>query len=309
MLSVATIMSPGTGPALPASLLSDLAGILKSDCKPVPLHETEAADIPFSCNRGQDLQAVRQALLRHVDGLPIDIVVQPQAHRRKKLLIADMDSTMIGQECIDELAAEVGVKEQVSAITERAMAGAIDFEPALRERVALLAGLPETIVQTVIDARIRLNPGSRTLVQTMRRNGAYCALVSGGFTAFTATIADRIGFHENRANVLVAKDGYFTGAVEDPILGRDAKRERLAALCSQQEIELQDTIAVGDGANDLDMVTAAGLGIAYHAKPALIKEADASIGHCDLTALLYAQGYLHTDFVEAEKNGRSTRLS
>lgn len=293
-------MSPGTGPALSASLLSDLAGILKSDCKPVLLHETDAADILFTCDQEQDLRTIRRALLRHVDGLPVDIVVQRQAHRRKKLLIADMDSTMIGQECIDELAAEVGVKEQVSAITERAMAGEIDFEPALRERVALLAGLPETIVQNVIDARIKLNPGARTLVQTMRRNGAYCALVSGGFTAFTATIADRIGFHENRANVLVVRDGHFTGTVENPILGRNAKRERLAALCDQRRIGLEESIAVGDGANDLDMVTAAGLGIAYHAKPALIREADASIAHCDLTALLYAQGYQYADFVDAE---------
>lgn len=290
-------MSPVTGPALSGSLLSDLAGILKSDCKPVPLHETAATDILFDSEPGQDLLAVRNVLLRHVDGLPIDIVVQPRAHRRKKLLIADMDSTMIGQECIDELAAEVGVKDQVSAITERAMAGEIAFEPALRERVALLAGLSETIVQNVIDARINLNPGSRALVQTMRHNGAYCALVSGGFTAFTATIADRIGFHENRANVLIVKDGHFTGTVEDPILGRDAKRERLAALCDRQAIGLEDAIAVGDGANDLDMVTAAGLGIAYHAKPALVREADASIDHCDLTALLYAQGYTRSDFV------------
>lgn len=278
------------------SLLSDLAGLLKSDCTPVPLHETDAADIVFECEAGRQMAEVRQVLLRHLDGLPVDIVVQSHGHRRKKLLIADMDSTMIGQECIDELAAEVGVKDQVSSITERAMAGEIEFEPALRERVALLAGLPETIVQKVIDARISLNPGSRTLVQTMRRNGAYCALVSGGFTAFTTIIANRIGFHENRANVLTVQDGHFTGTVEKPILGRDAKRQRLARLCDQEAIAMEDTIAVGDGANDLDMVTAAGLGIAYHAKPALVRDADASIDHCDLTALLYAQGYCRSEF-------------
>lgn len=240
---------------------------------------------------------MRAALDQRLMSLPVDYVLQTRENRRKRLLIADMDSTMIGQECIDELAGEVGLKDQVSAITERAMRGEIQFEPALRERVALLAGLSETIVGQVIEHRITLTPGARTLVQTMRRDGAHCALVSGGFTAFTKIIADKIGFHENSANSLTAENGLFTGTVAEPILGREAKRERLQAMCVEKSLDLADTLAVGDGANDLDMVTIAGLGIAYHAKPALIDGADAAIRFCDLTALLFAQGYSVGEFV------------
>ena len=235
---------------------------------------------------------------RELNALRIDFIVQHCKNRRKKLLIADMDSTMIGQECIDELAAEAGFRQTVSAITERAMRGEIDFAPALRERAALLAGLNQTIVGSVIRSRITLTPGARAVVRTMRKNGAYCALVSGGFTAFAKIIAEMIGFDEYRANVLKVQDGRFTGTLKEPVLGRSAKYRRLCALCRQRSIRLDQTLAVGDGANDLDMVTAAGLGVAYHAKPALGEQADAVLKHCDLTALLYAQGYRADEFID-----------
>ncbi|MEM1046430.1 MAG: phosphoserine phosphatase SerB [Pseudomonadota bacterium] len=270
--------------------------MLKSDRDPVWLAPDEAADIRFETDETA-LGPVRDRLLAAIGAQEIDIVVQPERDRRKALLIADMDSTMIGQECIDELAGEIGVKDRVAAITERAMRGEMAFEPALRERVSLLAGLDKGVVDRVIDTRIDLTQGARTLVGTMRSAGAYCALVSGGFTAFTSVIAERIGFHENRANILEESNGRFTGTVREPILGRSAKRDRLLALCSERGIALEQTLAVGDGANDLDMVETAGLGIAYHAKPALVAGADAAIRHGDLTALLYAQGYRRDEFI------------
>lgn len=290
-------MTPKSSGALSDTLISDLGKILNLQSQPIWLADGEAVDIQFESNGAAALSPMRAALDQRLMSLPVDYVLQTRENRRKRLLIADMDSTMIGQECIDELAGEVGLKDQVSAITERAMRGEIQFEPALRERVALLAGLSETIVGQVIEHRITLTPGARTLVQTMRRDGAHCALVSGGFTAFTKIIADKIGFHENSANSLTAENGLFTGTVAEPILGREAKRERLQAMCVEKSLDLADTLAVGDGANDLDMVTIAGLGIAYHAKPALIDGADAAIRFCDLTALLFAQGYSVGEFV------------
>ncbi|MXN63562.1 phosphoserine phosphatase SerB [Stappia sp. GBMRC 2046] len=227
---------------------------------------------------------------------PIDVFAQTGAARRKRLLIADMDSTMIGQECIDELAAELGLKDRIAAITERAMRGEIEFEPALRERVALLAGLEASVIASVIENRITLTPGARTLVATMRANGAYCALVSGGFTAFTTHIAAEIGFDENRANTLLTDDGRLTGKVAEPILGRDAKRARLQELAGEKGLDLDETLAVGDGANDLAMIELAGLGVAYHAKPRVAEQADARIDFGDLTALLYLQGYSVGEF-------------
>ncbi|MBO6508116.1 MAG: phosphoserine phosphatase SerB, partial [Roseibium sp.] len=211
--------------------------------------------------------------------------------------IADMDSTMIRQECIDELAAELGLKDKISDITERAMRGEIEFEPALRERVALLSGLPVSSVETVLSSRITLMPGGRTLIQTMKANGAYCALVSGGFTHFTQAIANMIGFDENQANTLLEDNGKLSGKVAEPILGRDAKRARLEFLVAEKGLEFEETLAVGDGANDLAMIERAGAGVAYRAKPAVAEVADFRVDHGDLTALLYLQGYAERDFV------------
>ncbi|WP_246206500.1 phosphoserine phosphatase SerB [Propylenella binzhouense] len=252
----------------------------------------EACDIGVAGERATILDAARRALA----GAPVDLAVLPAENRRKKLLLADMDSTLIGQECIDELADVVGVGSHVAAITERAMRGEIAFEPALRERVSLLAGLSRNVVERVLAERITLNPGGRTLVQTMRKAGAHTALVSGGFTVFTGPIAERLGFHVNRANTLILDGEIFTGHVAEPILGREAKEATLRELAAELGIGLADVIAVGDGANDLGMVRAAGLGVAYHAKPALRAEADAAIDHGDLSALLFLQGYRRDEF-------------
>ncbi|QDL90698.1 phosphoserine phosphatase SerB [Paroceanicella profunda] len=220
----------------------------------------------------------------------IDFNIIPAAGREKRLLIADMDSTMIPVECIDEIADFAGVKPQVSDITERAMRGELDFEAALCARVALLKGLPESVLEETYRTRISLNPGARTLVRTMAARGAMTALVSGGFTYFTERVAAEAGFAVHQANTLIFEDGKLTGAVKLPILGREAKREALLKLCSEAGITPAEAIAVGDGANDLAMVELAGLGVAYKAKPALAEEADARITHGDLTALLSLQG-------------------
>jgi phosphoserine phosphatase len=225
------------------------------------------------------------------------VVVQPLTTRRKRLFVADMDSTMIGQECIDELAGYAGLKAHVAAITERAMRGEIAFEPALRERVALLKGLPVVVIEEVIEKRIALTPGGRTLVATMRANGALTCLVSGGFTLFTSRVAAMIGFDEQRGNTLIVEDGKLAGRVAEPILGRDAKLATLVELRDRFALTPQDTLAAGDGANDIPMLEAAGLGVAYHAKPLVAEAAHARIDHGDLTALLYCQGYTRTEFV------------
>ncbi|HVK41046.1 MAG: serB [Phenylobacterium sp.] len=228
---------------------------------------------------------------------PVDVCVQPWNGRRKRLLIADMDSTIIGCECIDELADFAGVKAQVSAITERAMRGELDFEGALRERVAMLKGLPLSALQQAYDERVRLNPGARTLVRTMAEHGARCALVSGGFTFFTSRVAQAAGFHLDRANILHHDDHGLSGTVGEPILGREAKLASLQDQALAAGIELSETLAVGDGANDLGMIEAAGLGVAYRAKPIVSAQADAKVDHADLTALLYFQGYRADEFV------------
>lgn len=227
----------------------------------------------------------------------IDIAIQDQETRRKKLLIADMDSTMIQQECIDELAEEVGLREHIAGITARAMNGEIAFEPALRERVALLKGLPVSIIDQVIANRITLTPGGRELIATMKKHGAYTALVSGGFTSFTAQIAAMLGFDENRANILLDDGTSLTGEVSEPILGADAKKNSLDEICTMLGISAQQAMAVGDGANDLPMIKHAGSGVALHAKPSVAAQARLRIDHGDLTALLYLQGYRKTDFV------------
>jgi phosphoserine phosphatase len=229
--------------------------------------------------------------------LPIDLVVQEQDGRRKRLLLADMDSTMIGQECVDELADMVGQKARVAAITERAMRGEIEFEPALRERVALLKDLPLSVVEEVIRDRITPTPGASALVRTMKVNGARTVLVSGGFTLFTEKVATMIGFDEHHANILEVRGGHLTGAVREPILGRQAKLSTLVETRDRLGLERRETLAAGDGANDLAMIREAGLGVAYRAKPAVASAARMRVDHGDLTALLYAQGYAVTDFV------------
>jgi phosphoserine phosphatase len=227
----------------------------------------------------------------------VDLVVQPHEGRRKKMLLADMDSTMIRQECIDELAAEAGVGPRVADITARAMNGELDFEEALIERVGLLKDLPVEIIDHVLDERITHMPGGYELVQTMKANGAYAALVSGGFTAFTARVAATLGFDENRANTLLAENGKLTGDVGRPILGKAAKVEALQEITARLGLTAADVLAVGDGANDLGMLKLAGTGVALHAKPTVQAECDVRINHGDLTALLFLQGYGRDEFV------------
>jgi phosphoserine phosphatase len=234
----------------------------------------------------QDLQALR-----------IDLAVQPAEGRRKRLLIADMDSTMIRQECIDELADEAGVGAHVAGITARAMNGELDFEAALRERVNLLKGLPESVIARVLRDRITLMPGGQVLLATMRAQGAHAALVSGGFTAFTAAIAARLGFRETRANTLLAEAGVLTGNVAEPILGKEAKLQALEEIAARLGISPAAAIAVGDGANDLPMLMRAGMGVALHAKPRVQESCALRVNHGDLTALLYLQGYAREAFL------------
>jgi phosphoserine phosphatase len=231
-----------------------------------------------------------------LQGLGIDLVVQRAEGRKKRLLIADMDSTMIQQECIDELADEAGVGAYVAGITARAMNGELDFEDALRERVGLLKGLPVAVIDRVIADRITLMPGGRELLATMRANGGYAALVSGGFTAFTARIAAVLGFDENRANTLLVDGDVLAGRVADPILGKQAKLDALLEITARLGVTPEDAIAVGDGANDLAMLNRAGAGVALHAKPSVAAQCDIRINHGDLTALLYLQGYARAEF-------------
>lgn len=226
----------------------------------------------------------------------VDMHLLPAGERRKRLLLADMDSTVIEQECIDELAAVAGLGREVSQITERAMNGDLDFNTALIERVALLKDLPTSIIAEVIRDRITIAKGALCLINTMRAHGAYCALVSGGFTDFTQVISARLGFHYHRANHLAREDDVLTGEVVPPILGRAAKVEAMVQLMAARQIGPEDVIAVGDGANDLDMLQRAGMGVALHAKPAVAAEAKIRIDHGDLTALLYLQGYAREEF-------------
>ncbi len=290
-------------PAGHADPLARLAMSAASACPdaawsaPVWLGPGEAVEIPFTAVDAAAAGRVRTHLAQIASGRPIDVCVVSADRRRKRLLIADMDSTIIEQECIDEMADVLGLKPQISAITERAMRGELAFEDALRARLGLLAGLDEAALQRVYEDRVTLMPGARTLIVTMRSNGAYAALVSGGFTFFTAQVASKVGFDENRANTLAMEGGKLTGAVEGPILGREAKLAALQELTAAKGIEPVDTLAVGDGANDLAMIKAAGLGVAYRAKPVVATEAHAAITHGDLTALLYLQGYRREEFL------------
>ncbi len=235
-------------------------------------------------------------LLVELRRLPIDAATVSFHNRRKRLLVADMDSTMIHQECIDELGKVAGAGERIAAITAKAMRGELDFEGALRERVALLAGLDESVIRTVLEERITLMPGGRTLIATMKAHGAYTALVSGGFTAFTSQVAAALGFDEHRANRLLVANGKLTGRVGEPILGQQAKLDSLKALAAGRGLDVADAIAVGDGANDLAMLSEAGLGVALHAKPHVQEGSLIRINHGDLTALLYLQGYRREQF-------------
>jgi len=263
---------------------------------PTWLAPETAADIAFSPDRGFDKRQTEADLRRAA--APLDIVIQPAAARRKRLFLADMDSTMIRQECIDELADRAGLKPKIAAITERAMRGEIAFEPALRERVALLKGLSAAVIDQVLKDNIELMPGGRTLIATMRKNGTHTCLVSGGFTHFTDVIAKRTGFDEVRANRLkLDPDDHLAGLVEEPIFGRDGKRDTLVELRGRLGLGHEETMAIGDGANDIDMIEEAGLGVAFHAKPKVAAAAPARIDHGDLTALLYVQGYRNADFV------------
>ncbi|MCA0399552.1 MAG: phosphoserine phosphatase SerB [Proteobacteria bacterium] len=285
---VATLVSAPAEPCL------DLAAIARAratlpEAEVAILSPSRAVDLHFIASEEADDHA--QALRAALAGLPVDLVVQPSARRRKKLFLADMDSTMIGQECIDELADAVGLKAHVSAITERAMRGEIAFEPALRERVALLKGLDASSVDRLITERITLTGGGKALVATMKAHGAYTALVSGGFTVFTGPISAMIGFDMHRSNLLDIADGKFTGIVHEPILGKEAKRESLIELRTRFNLAHEDSLAVGDGANDLAMLGEAGLGVAFHAKPIVAEAAHTRIDHGDLSALIYFQGY------------------
>jgi len=228
--------------------------------------------------------------------LPVDWALAPIASRRKKLLIADMDSTIINIECLDELADYAGLKAEIAAVTERAMKGELEFEPALRERVAKLKGLGLDALQRTYDERLALNPGAAGLVGTMAKHGARCLLVSGGFSFFTERVAAAAGFHDHRANVLLDDGAALTGAVREPVLGRAAKRDTLRSEASALGIAERDVMAIGDGANDLDMIKAAGLGVAYRAKPLVAAEADARIDHTSLETALFFQGYRREEF-------------
>src|SRR6516165_9180856 len=274
MSYVATLISAPQSPAVTETLATRVAEKLPQARLGNWLHPGVAIDIVFDDPPDKpgattDLLKKLTHELRGVIGpAPVDVVVQPLDGRRKKLLVADMDSTMIGQECIDELADYAGFKNRVAAITRRAMEGELAFAPALRERVALLKGLPNSTIDTVIAERIRLTPGGPALVQTMRKNGAYTCVVSGGFTAFMSHIAAAIGFDEYHANALLVDGaGRLTGEVAEPVLGREAKRDTLIALRERFRLDREDTLAVGDGANDIPMIEAAGLGVAFHAKP------------------------------------------
>ena len=294
MALVATLIAHPSNPVLTPALGEAAAAAVQASGL-YWLADGVACDIAL--RDGADTAAAEAALLSVIGQAPIDLVIQQAETRRKKFVIADMDSTMIGQECIDELADLVGLKDKVATITARAMNGEIAFEPALRERVALLKGLPISVVDDVIAQRITLTSGGPELIATMKAKGFYSALVSGGFTVFTSRIAATLGFDENRANILLEKDGYLTGEVAEPILGKQAKVDALTQISAKLGISTDDVMAVGDGANDLGMLDLAGSGVALHAKPAVAAQAKMRIDHADLTALLYIQGYRKTDFV------------
>ena len=295
MLYAITLAAPPDAVFLPVSMVVHALSPLGARMVDQYVLSDKAIDVIVEAppDRVPGFRTALRAALQH---FPLDVCVQPLAGRRRKLLIADMDSTIIGCECLDEMADFAGVKDEVAAITERAMRGELQFEAALRERVRMIAGLPMADLERCYDERVRLNPGARTLVRTMAADGARCVLVSGGFTFFAAKVAAEAGFEAARANWLKEEDGRLTGEVGEPILGREAKLQALNEETAALGLTAVDAIAVGDGANDLAMIEAAGLGVAYRAKPIVAEQADARVDHCDLTALLYFQGYRDEDF-------------
>ncbi|WP_299296185.1 phosphoserine phosphatase SerB [uncultured Tateyamaria sp.] len=288
---VCTLLTDPSNPALDPALIDNLRNAWGGgDVQWLAVDEAAA----FALERVPDNQ---WEVWSDLQALGVDLVVLPAEGRRKKMLLADMDSTMIQQECIDELADVAGVGARVKDITARAMNGELDFEAAIRERVGLLADLPEAVIGQVLETRITLMPGGPALLATMKAHGAYAALVSGGFTAFTAAVAAKLGFDENRANTLVTDNGVLTGEVGVPILGQQAKVDALEEITARLGIAQADVLAVGDGANDLGMLGRAGMGVALHAKPAVAAQCDVRVNFGDLTALLYLQGYAKSEFV------------
>ncbi len=288
---VATLLTAPTAPSLEPALVESLRNAWGGN-DAVWLSPDEAAE--FTLDRAPSNAA---DVWQSCQDMGVDLVIQPVEGRRKKMLLADMDSTMIQQECIDELADQAGVGARVADITARAMNGELDFEGAIDERVGLLQGLPEAVIAQVLQERITYMPGGKVLLATMKANGAYAALVSGGFTAFTSAVAAALGFDENRANTLEISDGKLTGRVVRPILGQEAKFDALHQITGRLGLTPQQVIAVGDGMNDLLMLANAGTGVALHGKPALQAECDVRVNFGDLTALLYIQGYGRDEFV------------
>jgi phosphoserine phosphatase len=286
---VVLIARPGTG-ALDDSLIGRVVTLTKP-AEVRWLAREEACEMPVAGRAG-----IEDSLRALIADRPVDVAVLPAAHRRKRLLVADMDSTMIAQECIDELGAAAGQGEKIADITARAMRGEIDFAASLRERLSLMAGLEASVIGRLVGAT-QFTEGGRTLVQTMKSHGAHTVLVSGGFTVFTSHVAEVLGFDGQRANELVIEGGRLTGLALEPILGRDAKTAALREIAGKLGLDLIETLAVGDGANDIDMLAVSGLGVAFHAKPAVRAQARARIDHGDLTALLYLQGYAKSEFV------------
>jgi phosphoserine phosphatase len=295
MTLVATVVADPHNPAIDGALSNRISETLAAEASSW-LEEGVACD--FTLREGMQPQTAYAALSQVLAGIPVDFAIQNADQRRKKGFIADMDSTMIMQECIDELAEVAGCGEQVAEITRRAMNGEFEFETALRQRVALLKGLPESVISRVLEERISPTPGAKTLVATIRGNGGHTLLVSGGFAQFTVPVAAMLGFEEQQANRLGISAGKLTGTVEEPILGREAKKEALMRVCAQNDLAPADFMAVGDGANDLAMLELAGAGVAFHAKPVVAEKAQIRIDHGDLTALLYLQGYRRSEFFE-----------
>ena len=289
---VATLLTNPASPALDRITVESLRNAWGGG-DAVWLDPGIAAEFPLEA-----LPANQWQVWEGLQALGVDMAILPAEGRRKQLLLADMDSTMIQQECIDELADMAGVGPYVASITARAMNGELDFEAALRERVGLLTGLPVAVIEDVLRDRVTLMPGGKTLLATMKANGAYAALVSGGFTAFTARIAALLGFDENRANTLLVEGGVLSGRVSDPILGKAAKVQALQDITARLGIAVEAALAVGDGANDLGMLGLAGMGVALHAKPAVAAQCSVRVNHGDLTALLYLQGYSRAEFLE-----------
>jgi phosphoserine phosphatase len=304
MTHVLTLIAGRTRDSLPTALVTKaseaIAQLGATAGQPVWLSPNKAVDIPFSAPTAADAAAVDAHALRGMLSASMlestDLAVLPAAGRRMGLLIADMDSTIVTGETLDDMAELAGIGDTVAAITRRAMNGEIDFEGALRERVAMLKGLSTDLIQQVLD-RITPTHGASQLVATMRHHGARCVLVSGGFTVFTGEVAQSLGFDADFGNTLIMAGGVFTGSVGEPILGRDAKLATLRAECDARNLDTSSALAVGDGANDLAMIKAAGLGVAFHAKPAVRAEAPIVVDHGDLTALLYLQGYTDAEIV------------